>query len=323
MKASWESLPEPFLQRLSEIIPQNQQDSVLQSFTTPRITAFRINTIKAEKNSIISALQNERVAFQEISWYKDAFILVSDKKRFMELPLYKQGLVYIQNVSSMIPPLVLDPKPDDRVLDIAAAPGSKTTQLACLMQNSGEIVANDISRARLYKLQAVLQSQGVSNVSISHMPGERMWKKYPEYFDKVLVDAPCTMEGRITTLDPASYKDWSLKKIKALTQSQRYLLRSAVSSVKSGGVVVYSTCTLAPEENEEIINWLLQTEKDAVAIEAIHIQGLPFTSGLGAWRKKKLHDQVLNTARILPSETMEGFYIAKLRKIRSTLSVFS
>jgi len=199
------------------------------------------------------------------------------------------------------------------------APGSKTTQIACLMQNKGEIVANDISRTRLFKLRANLKQQKITNVHITNLAGERMWRKYPEYFDKVLVDAPCSMEGRFTTTDPDSYKDWSLKKVKELSHRQQYLLRSALTATKVGGVVVYSTCTLSPEENEGVIDWLLEKEGDSIEVEKIEIPHLKLSPGIKKWGKHDYNPEVAKTARIYPDEDLEGFFIAKIRKIKTTL----
>jgi 16S rRNA (cytosine1407-C5)-methyltransferase len=244
---------------------------------------------------------------------------VSSAKELTDLEAYREGKIYIQNLSSMVPPLAMDLEPGQKVLDLAAAPGSKTSEIAALLHNTGEIVANDKSHERLYKLRAVLGQQGVTNVTVSQKPGEILWKWHPEYFDSVLVDAPCSMEGRITTEDPDSYKDWSLKKIKVLSQLQKKLLRSAFSSVKVGGCVIYSTCTFSPEENEEVIDWLLTKENGAVEVKKIELPGLEFLPGLTEWRGRQFDTQLAKTGRITPTETMEGFFIAKLRKTNSTV----
>ncbi|MDE2025402.1 MAG: RsmB/NOP family class I SAM-dependent RNA methyltransferase, partial [Patescibacteria group bacterium] len=143
-------------------------------------------------------------------------------------------------------------------------------------------------------------------------------KSYPEYFDKTLVDVPCSMEGRFYSEDPKTYEEWSIKKIRELEKKQHFLLRSAVSSTKPGGIIVYSTCTLAPEENEEVIDWILKKEQGAVEVETIHLPGVPFVKPLSSWKGKEFDSQVDDTARILPSRHMEGFFVARLRKLRPT-----
>lgn len=317
----WEVLPRQFLERISRIIPPEDLDSVLMSFCQKRPTAFRANTLKTSVEKLKEELSRQNFLFEEIPWLKNAFILRgSSQKILTETALYKEGHIYLQNLSSMLPPLVLDPSPDEMILDIAAAPGSKTTQIAALMRNSGKIIANDNSRIRLYKLEANLKIQGVTNTQISYMPGQAIWKKYPQYFDKALVDVPCSLEGTFQCDRPKSYENWSPRKPKALVQTQRYLLRSAVSAVQPGGTIVYSTCTLEPEENEGIIDWILRKEKDALEVEKINLSIKNSASPVLQWNNKSYDPSIKNTLRVLPSEIMEGFFVAKLRKLRSTIS---
>ena len=233
--------------------------------------------------------------------------------------LYSQGFFYIQSLSSMVPPLVLNPQPGEKILDLTAAPGSKTTQIAMLMKNTGEIVANDKSTIRNYKLTANLKIQGVKNTKVENLPGQILWKKYPECFDKTLVDVPCSMEGRINLADEKSYEDWSTNKIHYLEEVQKFLLRSAISATKPGGEIVYSTCTLAPEENEGVIDWLLIKEKGKVIVEDIDLTFSDKSSSLTRWNNKIFSKEIKKTLRIFPSFLMEGFYIAKLKKLSSTI----
>ncbi len=315
-----DTLPKDFLDKLPLFIPQERLALVLQSFNTPKQLTLRVNTVTADTKELLSEFEKAAIPLIPISWYEDAFTTTAISKTLTALPSYEKGQFYIQGLSSMIPALTLNPTEDEVILDIASAPGSKTTQIANLMQNKGEIVANDISRARLFKLKANLRQQGVTNVKVMNMPGERIWRKFPEYFDKVLVDAPCSMEGRFTTTDPDSYKDWSPKKVKELSHRQQYLLRSALSATKVGGVVVYSTCTLSPEENEGVIDWLLEKERDSIEIEEIIIPHLELNPGIIEWGKYHYNSEVRKTARIYPDEKFEGFYIAKIRKIGTTFT---
>lgn len=311
---STNQLPEEFVARLQAIIPQDNYVAVLNSFTQPKPISFRVNTLKADTEMVAERLRNQKLLIEPVTWYPDAFILISEKKRLMETEEYKNCHVYIQNLSSMIPPLIMHPRTRDQICDMTAAPGSKTTQLAQLMQNKGTIVANDISRTRLFRLRANLKSLGVENTTVISIPGQALWKKYPGHFDKVLVDVPCTMEGRFSTLDPDSYKDWKPKKVKLLSKLQQHLLRSAVSITKPGGLIVYSTCTLEPEENEKVVDWILEKEAGNVMVEKIDLKLPEMQTGLTRWKKKTFDPQIIKTQRILPSETMEGFFVAALRK---------
>lgn len=256
-------LPAKFLEKLDK----NIDPSV---FEIKRPTTFRVNTLK-------------------IDCEEQAFITTAPLRQIQELDIYKNGEIYVQSLSSMIPTEVLDPKPGDYVLDICAAPGSKTSQMAALMQNEGHIVANDNSRIRIYKLEANLKNLGVTNTSIIQSQAQTLWQKYPDTFDKVLADVPCSMEGRFYTPDPKTYKDWSPAKIRILVQLQKFILRSAFGCCKPGGIIVYSTCTLNRQENEEVVEWLLKKEPGRV--------------------------ELLSMERINPSPVMEGFFVAKLRKV--------
>jgi len=235
------------------------------------------------------------------------------------LNLYKEGYYYVQSLSSMIPLLVLNPKPGEKILDICAAPGSKTTQMATMMGNKGEILANDTSPIRRLRLEANLKIQGVNCAYVSGFPAQSLWIKFPEFFDKTLCDVPCSMEGRFHTFEPESYKGWLVKKVRNLSRLQKWILRSAVSATKVGGRIIYSTCTLSPEENEEVIDWILEKEKGKVQVEKISVAGCQLSDAVMGWDGKKYNPEVGKTARILPSETMEGFFVASLRKIKSTV----
>lgn len=318
MNNCWEQLPPQFVERVARIVPAELKERILESFCHKRPTTLRVNTLKSDKERVASVLDLLGLSHHSPSWYSDAFILEGDPFQtlglIMDTEMYKNGEIYVQNLSSMIPPLVLDPQPGSRILDIAAAPGSKTTQMAMMMQDSGEIVANDLSPIRIFKLKANLAGQGVTHTTTNRMPGQFLWKRFPQYFDKSLVDAPCSLEGTIYTERPKSYGMWSVHKIKELSQRQRYLLRSAISATKVGGEIVYSTCTLAPEENEGVIDWILA--KENVELVPISIPGLVSYPGVTQWGNAKPYDpRVTNCMRIYPTELMEGFFVAKLRKL--------
>lgn len=293
---------------------------MIKALSSVRPTTLRVNTLKSSPSHLEKILQLHRVQFDRVSWIKDAYIIRNAGIReLMTLAEYNSGGFYIQSLASMLPVLILNPEKQERILDIAAAPGSKTTQMAALMENTGQIMANDTSRIRRYKLEANLRIQGVTNTKISGYAGQVIWKKYPEYFDRILADVPCSLEGRISVGDPKSFADWSLKRIRSLSEIQKWILRSAVSAVKPGGTIVYSTCTLAPEENENVIDWILKKEQGAVITEIINVDIPGKLPGLSEWGMKKYHPSVKRCLRIMPNNLMEGFFIAKLRKIGHTV----
>lgn len=318
MNNCWEQLPPQFLERVGRIVPAELKEQILESFCHKRPTTLRVNTLKSNRERIASALDQLGLSHNSPSWFADAFILEGDPFQtlglIMDSEMYKNGEIYVQNLSSMIPPIMLDPQLNSRILDIAAAPGSKTTQMAMMMKDSGEIIANDLSPIRIFKLKANLAGQGVTHTTTNRMPGQFLWKRFPKYFDKALVDAPCSLEGTIYTERPKSYGIWSVHKIKELSQRQRYLLRSAISATRPGGEIVYSTCTLAPEENEGVIDWILA--KENVELIPISIPGLKTYPGITQWGNAKPYDErVKECMRIYPTELMEGFFVAKLKKL--------
>lgn len=319
------SWPEKFLSRLQLLIPDNRmREKTIDSFGQEKPVCIRVNTLKTTSENATRELSKSGIHATQVTWYQDAYILnTTTARQITDLDLYQRGDIYIQSLSSMIPALVLDPKASYSVLDMCAAPGSKTTQIATLMKNEGKIVANDMSNSRIYKLRANLEQQGVTNTIITNFVGQSLWKKYQEHFDNVLVDAPCSMEGRFSTLDPSTYSDWSETKISRLAKQQHWLLRSAVSAAKVGGTIVYSTCTLAPEENEGVIDWILEKENGRVELETVSIEGLEAAPAVNTWKYKQFNQSLSKTLRIYPSASMEGFYIAKLKKIKSNVGTIS
>lgn len=313
-------LPTAFLSRLKNLVSADTYSAIIHALSAPRPTTLRVNRLKTTGEALTGVLRELGFTLEPVPWSEDAFILTQGALRALsETPQYQKGELYVQSLSSMLPPLILDPKPGDRVLDIAAAPGSKTTQMASLMDNRGEIIANDTSRTRIYRLKANMALQGATIAHVSRDDGRAIWKRYPEYFDKALVDVPCSMEGRFNTQDPKTYQDWSLKKVKDLSHLQRWMLRSAISATRPGGIIVYSTCTMSPEENEDVIAWALEKERGNIVLEDVRLPGAAFDPAVLQWDTKHFDDVIGKSARIYPTKLMEGFYIAKLKKIRTSV----
>jgi 16S rRNA (cytosine1407-C5)-methyltransferase len=225
------------------------------------------------------------------------------------------GKYYLQSLSSMIPAIALNPESSDIVLDLCAAPGSKTTQLAELMGNKGTLVANEISVDRLKSLVFNVDKMNLVNVGILHGKGELLSKYFENHFDKILVDAPCSALG-ITQKKGEVSNWWDVKKAEAISELQLRLLISAVKMCKVGGEIVYSTCTLTLEENEFVVNKVL----NKYPVKLIEFT-LPVNSieGCTKFESQELNAQLKKTHRILPWKIeSEGFFVAKLRKIDNT-----
>ena len=320
MRSEVNSLPKLFLDRLRKIIPSQKFDVIANTFAQTKPTTFRVNSLKASRQAVREKLEHQGFKLAPVSWFPDAFVLREGRLRELEkTESYQAGEIYVQNLPSMIPPLVLDPKPGESILDLTAAPGSKTTQMACFMQGRGKIVANESDRIRYSKLKANVELQAANNVELVLSYGESFGKKYPECFDRVLLDAPCSAEGRFNVNEPASYRYWNLDRVRQSAKLQKKLLSSALTALKPGGALVYSTCTFAPEENEAVVNEALEKFDGFLElVGAIHELPLLVVpnrmGGLPAWDGRKFHPSLTKAVRILPASEKEVFFVARLRK---------
>ena len=294
-------LPEKFIEELYENFSPLEVDNILIGINQDRFTTLRVNTLKYDIQSLMKYFKERNIKFERVPWYKDALIIKNAKEKdIQKLDIYNKGFIYLQSLSSMVPSLVLNPKPQDRVLDIAAAPGSKTTQLACLMENKGKIVANEIDKIRFERLKYNIDLQGATIVESINKRGEILGTIYEEEFDKVLLDTPCSGEGRFLAGNSATYRNWSEKSVKDLTKLQKKLILSAAKALKKGGELVYSTCTINKHENEEIVEF---AEKE-LGLELISID-------INIREAIKIKEKAI---KILPSKTYEGFFISKFIK---------
>jgi len=313
MKESVYTLPEEFLRRIKIIYPMHF-NRVCETFLDRKKQTFRVNYLKADLNSLRNSLKKEGIKYKELLWPKGAFILNSDIRHFQRSFIYKDGFVYLQNVSSMIAPLILEGKSGDKILDLCAAPGAKTTEIASLTGPDTEIVAVEKIRTRYYKLLANLKIQEAGFVKTIIMDGIFVRKKFPEYFDKVLLDAPCSSEGRFYIRNPRSFRYWKYRKVKEMAHKQKRLISSAYYALKPGGRLLYSTCTFSPEENEEVADWVLNKFKDSIELLPIDISLKNVRNGLIKWRKKTFSQDLNRAVRIIPNDYMEGFFIALFKK---------
>jgi 16S rRNA (cytosine1407-C5)-methyltransferase len=310
-------LPEKFLERLAKIVPPNKLDEVERSFNRKKPTTFRVNTLKAQAPQVLENLKEAGFQLGRVPWLKEAFILKGGRQKDLEeTPEYKEGHIYLQNLSSMVPPLVLGPLPKEKVLDLAAAPGGKTAQMAARMKGEGWILAVDDNEVRLEKLKANLSRQGAVNVECLLANGAVVGNHRPGVFDRVLLDAPCSSEGRFFMQDARTFSYWKEEKVRKNAREQKRLMLSALRALRAGGVLVYSTCTFAPEENEGVLAWALERFGDAVELQPV---SLPFSNvlqGLTSWEGRTYGESMRKARRILPTGEMEGFFVARILKKR-------
>ncbi len=295
-----------YLDRYREIVPDYDAFQAIQCL--PLYNSARINTLKIKREKLLERLEEEGVLFQSFAWYPLGLKLdIESPGKLLENLL---GYIHIQEELSMVPPLVLDPQPGESILDLCASPGSKTTQISQMMENRGLVIANEPSLARVAPLRSNCERLGVLNVAVTRYDG-RNFPRGP--FDRVLVDAPCSSEGR-ERRGPGVLSRCSPERSLDLQVLQIGLLKNALRLTKPGGVVVYSTCTYAPEENELVVQEALG-EAEEFRLEKVCIPGLQECPGITQWNGKRLNDELSCTARYYPHiNDTGGFYVAKIIK---------
>ena len=302
-------LPKIFVEKLYENYTPLTVDKILAGMLGDRNTTLRVNNIKSDIQKVMNELKENGIKFDRVQWYKDALIIKNAKeKQIQALKMYDEGKIYLQSLSSMVPPLVLNPKPNEKVLDLTAAPGSKTTQMAAMMQNTGYILANELDTLRCERLKYNVEKQGATIIEVNNGRGEVIGKKYESFFDKVLLDAPCSGEGRFLANDAKTYRSWSERTVKELAKLQKKLFKSAYQALKPGGELVYSTCTLNREENEEILEWAI-SELEGLRLECINLEIKNLVKGMSE------NKEIEKSIKILPSKETEGFFVARFKKL--------
>ena len=307
-------LPVEFTERLRRLLPPERYEEILETFHRPKSTTFRVNPIKNDAETLRKELEASGLHPEPIPRLPGAFRLPPEERRALtEHDAFYEGRLYIQNLSSMLAPMILDPQPGERILDLAAAPGGKTLMMAGMMENRGWISAVEPVKDRFHKLRANIARAGATIVHTYMKDGRGVGRTVPESFDRVLLDAPCSSEAKFTTLKPKSYAFWSLRKIKESQKLQKRLILSAWESLKPGGRLLYSTCSFAPEENEAVVDYLLAKREDARLLP-VELPIGDTMEGVIRWEKKRYDETLRLSRRVLPTEEMDGFFLALLEK---------
>jgi NOL1/NOP2/sun family putative RNA methylase len=294
--------------RYESIIPDYQD--FLQYLKRPLVQSLRVNTLKARHEEIVALLRD--IKLHRLSFFGDGYSILR------KYPLGKHiahnlGLIYVQEVASMIPVVVLDPQPGEFVLDMCAAPGSKTTQIAQMMVNRGMLIANEISRKRIRGLIHNIKRCGLINEAVISMSGQKLHRIFDDYFDRILIDAPCSAEGTIRKSKAVLYH-WGIKNIKRMSRVQIGLVMSGFRALRPGGTMVYSTCTIAPEENEMVVSYLLEKFPEA-EILPVQLRDFKVRAGVTRWQGTTFDRRVELCARVLPQDNDTApFFIARLTK---------
>lgn len=306
-------LPEQFLAQMREALPAHLSfDDFVAACQRPLRRSIRVNTLKISVGAFLDLVSPYGWQLTPVPWCEEGFWIERDDEE--SLPLgstaeHLSGLFYIQEASSMLPVAALfaDGNQPERVMDVAAAPGSKTTQIAARMNNRGAILANEFSASRVKVLHANISRCGIHNVALTHFDGRVFGAALPEAFDAILLDAPCSGEG-VVRKDPDALKNWSVESNLEIAATQRELIDSAFHALRPGGTLVYSTCTLNRDENEDVCLWLKQRYADAV--EFLPLDTLFDSASHAATPEGFLH--------VFPQiYDCEGFFVARLRKTRA------
>lgn len=308
------------MQRFESILDAEYFNRLQEELKKPYYPSIRINPLKSSDLDFIATLR-KRYQWEtvDIPYCPNGFWITKSSQSISKTVEHSLGQYYIQDAASMLPVELFDFAHVENpiILDMAASPGGKTTHLVSRSHDRGLVIANDSSRSRLTALRIVLQNWGASHTAISNFPGEHFGSWFPDIFDAILLDAPCSMQGLRAT-DAHPLRSITQKEINALARRQSRLLTSALLALKPGGQLVYSTCTLTPEENEGVLDQVLSTFSDTIQIDPLdQIISIP-VPGLGRYQEKIFQPQVRNAARLWPfSFGTAGFFAARLTKMAS------
>ena len=298
---SSQSLPQDFLNNIKNLLSQSDYDSFLNSYNKHHYKGIRVNTLKTDSVTLKSLLN---FTLTNSPFCNDGFYIPYDTKNLGKSPLHHCGAFYVQEPSATSAVTVLDVKPYDKVLDLCSAPGGKSTQIACNLQNTGLLVSNEIVKTRANILLSNIERMGVANCIVTNSHPDKLCNNFIGFFDKILVDAPCSGEGMFRK-DTSAIEQWSFEHSQMCGVRQLEILESASIALKLGGVMVYSTCTFSAQENEMVIQNFLNKHKEFSLIDC----GVSF--GRPALDK---------AIRIMPMDGGEGHFIAKLLKTDNTIT---
>lgn len=293
----------PFLRE--QLLRQYGGDVTAQiesGYAQRRLTTLRVNRMKAEPDAVRAALAEAGIAVEDVAWSGDALVLPeADGRAVTALPLYARGEVYMQSLSSMLPPLLLGAQPGENVLDMAAAPGGKTTQIAALTGNGAMITACERNAARCERLRFNLERQGAQRVTVMNIDARQLDDLFA--FDRILLDAPCSGSGTVQ-LGESSRARFDRETLARVGKTQEALLRKALRLLRPGHEMVYSTCSILEAENEALLRRVLPgAQAELVPIDAAAFPGVPL-----------LPATLPGTLCVMPDARYEGFFAARIRK---------
>ena len=299
-----EGIPSYLAQLIVAQYGEETAERISSGFEKKRVVTLRANRIKSDMVSVRTALEAAGIGVRTVDWSEDALILENVREDAVTpLSIYENGEIYMQSLSSMIPPIVLAPKAEDSILDMAAAPGGKTTQMAALTGNKAQITACERHAARAERMKYNLQKQGATRVSVMNIDSRQLDDLFR--FDRILLDAPCSGSGTLQ-LSENSRARFTRDYLEKIAKTQEALLVKALALLKPGHEMVYSTCSILERENEEIVRRAMKkTGAKLVPIDAADYPGVPL-----------LPVTLPGTMCVCPNEEYEGFFVAKLTRVK-------
>ena len=300
-----DKIPQFLIKILEKQYGKELAEEIIKGYFVKRKATFRVNTLKTTIDNIQKMLKDVGIETSKVTWSDNAFVVENaTEKELKELEAYKKGEIYLQSLSSMLPPIILEPKEGLDILDMAAAPGGKTTQMATLTGNKAHITACEMNKIRAEKLKYNIEKQGATSVYVMETDSRRISDFFS--FDKILLDSPCSGSGTLNTHDSNIEKYFTKKLIDKCTKTQFELLKKAVKVLKPGKEMVYSTCSILSCENEEIVEKILKSHQcEIVPIEFKGMEEIPL-----------LPSKIKGTICVKPNELYEGFFVAKIIKIK-------
>lgn len=299
------------IERYLQFLGIDDTIKLLKASEKPLTPSIRVNTLKIKTKELQIRFEQKGFELKPIKWVSYAFKILKETYNIGSLHEYLQGYFYLQKVASMLPPIILDPKSNDVVIDMCAAPGGKATHLSQLMNNTGTLILIDRNKNRIPALEINLRRMGVINSIVLNLDAVNL-SNLNVKADKILLDAPCTGEGLIRQ-DPSRKKSRSIRDIERIASIQKQLLKSGLLSLKSGGKLLYCTCSIAPEENELVVNEILKKKENYSIIEIFKDFGV---TGLNNVFRIDLIEDLKLSQRLYPHihDTI-GFYFCLIKKL--------
>ena len=298
-----EGVPAYLAQQLIAQYGEELAERIAEGYTASRAVTLRANPLKADVESVRKALGEQGIETEPVAWYEDAMIVKNAREDALTaLDLYESGAIYLQSLSSMIPPMFLGAKPGENVLDMAAAPGGKTTQIAALTGNQAMITACEMNKIRADRLKYNVQRQGATRVTVMNIDSRNMDDLFS--FDRILLDAPCSGSGTVQLGNPRSKGQFSKEFLARTTKQQEALLIKALKLLRPGSEMIYSTCSVLEQENEEIVRRALKkANTEVVPLDLAAFESVP-----------QLPVTIPGTLCVCPDALHEGFFVAKIRR---------